>query len=194
MVGTVLKTTGHWSKVTNTPATSPTQPAAVRTEIPTRAQYLTLSTARRLPPEWHLERGVFCCCFWWHQPLQPAATVSPLRHVSKRGGRCPDGRRCRCRGGGMPLCLLPSHGSSRPPSPVHWCACSTPAPPPATTPAACPFPWTGPADGTGRAAYGTFRADFHHFDRIELDLRGNTHVRGAAFSCPRLKLADMVLI
>ena len=42
--------------------------------------------------------------------------------------------------------------------------------------------------------YGTFRADFHHFDRIALDLRGNTHVRGAAFSCPRLKLADMVLI
>ena len=42
--------------------------------------------------------------------------------------------------------------------------------------------------------YGTFRADFHHFDRIELDLRGNTHVWGAAFSCPRLKLADMVLI
>ena len=42
--------------------------------------------------------------------------------------------------------------------------------------------------------YGTFPADFHHFDRIELDLRGNTHVWGAAFSCPRLKLADMVLI
>ena len=37
-------------------------------------------------------------------------------------------------------------------------------------------------------------AEFHHFDRIELDLRGHTHVRGAAFSCPRLKLADMVLI
>ena len=42
--------------------------------------------------------------------------------------------------------------------------------------------------------YVTFRVDFHHFDRIELDLRGNTHVWGAAFSCPRLKLADMVLI
>ena len=42
--------------------------------------------------------------------------------------------------------------------------------------------------------YGTFRADFHHFDRIELDLRGHTHVRGAVFSCLRLKLADMVLI
>ena len=69
-----------------------------------------------------------------------------------------------------------------------------PGPAAATTPAACPFPWTGPADGTGRAAYGTFRADFHHFDRTELDLRGNTHVWVAAFSCPRLKLADMVLI
>ena len=42
--------------------------------------------------------------------------------------------------------------------------------------------------------YGTFRADFHHSDRIELDLRGNTHVRGADLSCPRLKWADMVLI
>ena len=44
--------------------------------------------------------------------------------------------------------------------------------------------------------YGTALSGpiFHHFDRIELDLRGNTHVRGAAFSCPRLKLADMVLI
>ena len=42
--------------------------------------------------------------------------------------------------------------------------------------------------------YGTFRADFNHFDRIELGLREHTHVRGAAFSCPRLKLADMVLI
>ena len=55
----------------------------------------------------------------------------------------------------------------------------------------------GRANPSGRLTqnwYGTFRADFHHFDRIELDLRGNTHVRGAAFSCPRLKLADMVLI
>ena len=43
-------------------------------------------------------------------------------------------------------------------------------------------------------AYGTFRADFHHFDRIELDLRGKAHVWGAALSCPRLKWADMVLI
>ena len=40
----------------------------------------------------------------------------------------------------------------------------------------------------------TFRPSFHHFDRFELDLRGDTHVRGAAFSCLRLKLADIVLI
>ena len=42
--------------------------------------------------------------------------------------------------------------------------------------------------------YGTFRLNFHHFDRFELDLRRHIHVRGAAFSCLRLKLADMVLI
>ena len=36
--------------------------------------------------------------------------------------------------------------------------------------------------------------NFHHFGRIELDLRGHTHVRGAALSCLRLKLADSVLI
>ena len=41
--------------------------------------------------------------------------------------------------------------------------------------------------------YGTFRLKFHHFDRIELDLRGHIHVRGAAFSCLRLKWADIVL-
>ena len=42
--------------------------------------------------------------------------------------------------------------------------------------------------------YGTFRLNFHHFDHFELDLRGYIHVRGAAFSCLRLKLADIVLI
>ena len=42
--------------------------------------------------------------------------------------------------------------------------------------------------------YGTFRLNFHHFDRFELDLRGHTQVWGAAFSCLRLKWADMVLI
>ena len=42
--------------------------------------------------------------------------------------------------------------------------------------------------------YVTFRLDFHHFDRFELDLRGHIHVRGAALSCLRLKLADIVLI
>ena len=40
----------------------------------------------------------------------------------------------------------------------------------------------------------TFRLNFHHFDRFELDLRGHAHVRGADFSCLRLKCADMVLI
>ena len=44
------------------------------------------------------------------------------------------------------------------------------------------------------ASYVTFRLNFHHFDRVELDLRGHTHMRGAAFSCLRLKLADIVLI
>ena len=45
-----------------------------------------------------------------------------------------------------------------------------------------------------RAPYVTFRLNFHHFDRFELDLRGHTQVRGAAFPCLRLKLADIVLI
>ena len=40
----------------------------------------------------------------------------------------------------------------------------------------------------------TFQLHFHHLDRLELDLRGHAHVRGAAFSCPRFKSADMVLI
>ena len=42
--------------------------------------------------------------------------------------------------------------------------------------------------------YVTFRPNFHRFDRSELDVRGHTQVRGAAFACPRLKWADMVLI
>ena len=45
-----------------------------------------------------------------------------------------------------------------------------------------------------RRGYGTFRLNFHRFDRFELDLRRHMHVRGAAFSCLRLKLADLVLI
>ena len=44
------------------------------------------------------------------------------------------------------------------------------------------------------SAYVTFRLNFHHFDHFELDLRGHIHVRGAAFSCLRLKWADVVLI
>ena len=40
----------------------------------------------------------------------------------------------------------------------------------------------------------TFRLNFHHFDRFEPDLHGHIHVRGAALSCLRLKLADNVLI
>ena len=42
--------------------------------------------------------------------------------------------------------------------------------------------------------YVTFRLNFHHFDHLELDLRRHIHVRGAAFSCLRFKLADIVLI
>ena len=42
--------------------------------------------------------------------------------------------------------------------------------------------------------YGTFRLNFHRFDRFELDRRRHMHVRGAAFSCLRLKLAEIVLI
>ena len=42
--------------------------------------------------------------------------------------------------------------------------------------------------------YGTFRLNFHRFDRFELDLRGHTQVWGAALSCLRLKWADIVLI
>ena len=44
------------------------------------------------------------------------------------------------------------------------------------------------------STYVTFNPNFHHFHRFELDLRRYTQVWGAAFSCPRLKLADMVLI
>ena len=46
----------------------------------------------------------------------------------------------------------------------------------------------------GRLTYGTFRLNFHRFDRFELDLRGHMHVRGAVVSCLRLSLADIVLI
>ena len=31
--------------------------------------------------------------------------------------------------------------------------------------------------------YGTFQLNFHHFNRIELGLRGYTHVRDADLSC-----------
>ena len=48
------------------------------------------------------------------------------------------------------------------------------------------------AEAVGR--YGTFRLNFHRFDRFELDLRGHTRARGAAVSWLRLKLADIVLI
>ena len=51
-----------------------------------------------------------------------------------------------------------------------------------------------PPSGRFPTKYGTFRLNFHHFDRFELDLRGHIHVRGAAFFCLRLKLADIVLI
>ena len=48
--------------------------------------------------------------------------------------------------------------------------------------------------GNHRIRYGTFRLNFHRFDRFELDLRGHTQVWGAALSCLHLKWADMVLI
>ena len=40
--------------------------------------------------------------------------------------------------------------------------------------------------------YVTFRLNFHHFDRFELDMRGHAQVRGAASSCLRFKLGDLV--
>ena len=69
-------------------------------------------------------------------------------------------------------------------------------------------PWQTAKDGltpvgSGRATtsameqfsgYGTFRLNFHHFHRFELRFCEDTHVRGAAFSCLRLKLANMMLI
>ena len=51
-----------------------------------------------------------------------------------------------------------------------------------------------PNNTAARGRYVTFRLNFHHLDRFELDLRGHKHVRGAAFSCLRLKWADIVLI
>ena len=49
-------------------------------------------------------------------------------------------------------------------------------------------------DHLGAVVYVTFWPNFHHVNRIELGLRGHTHVRGAASSCLRLKWADMVLL
>ena len=55
--------------------------------------------------------------------------------------------------------------------------------------------WVGASNGLFHTnVYDTFRLNFHHFDRFQLDLRGHVHVRGAGFSCLRLKLADIVLI
>ena len=58
-----------------------------------------------------------------------------------------------------------------------------------------------PCGGTNNGSFATecmallaSRLNFHHFDRFQLDLRGHIHVRGAGFSCLRLKLADIVLI
>ena len=53
---------------------------------------------------------------------------------------------------------------------------------------------TAVLDQISHNVYVTFRPNFHHFDRFELDFRGLIHVRGAAFSCLRLKSADTVLI
>ena len=43
---------------------------------------------------------------------------------------------------------------------------------------------------SGNYGYVTFWLNFHHFDRVELDLLERTQVRGLASSCARLKLAD----
>ena len=43
---------------------------------------------------------------------------------------------------------------------------------------------TGLGQQTGALVrYGTFQLNFHHFNRIELGLRGYTHVRDADLSC-----------
>ena len=52
-----------------------------------------------------------------------------------------------------------------------------------------PPPQLQPLSGT-LPGYVTFRLNFHHFDRLELDLRGHIHARGAAFSCLRLKIGQ----
>ena len=56
--------------------------------------------------------------------------------------------------------------------------------------------WSGEViiEAASWKGYGTFRLNFHRFDRFELDLRGHTQVWGAAFSCLRLKWAEMVLM
>ena len=65
----------------------------------------------------------------------------------------------------------------------------------ATSALAMIFPRSSIAAGSfwNYRGYGTFRLNFHRFDRFELDLRGHIHVQGAAFSCLPLKWADMVL-
>ena len=69
-----------------------------------------------------------------------------------------------------------------------------PAPDVSADDAACDAPVLYPMTDFLRTVYVTFRLNFNHFDRLELDLRGHMHVRGAAFSWSRLKLADIVLI
>ena len=44
------------------------------------------------------------------------------------------------------------------------------------------------------ALSGTFWPDFRHFDCSELDVHVRTYAQGAASSCLRLNLADVVLI
>ena len=50
------------------------------------------------------------------------------------------------------------------------------------------------SNATGLIVYVKFRQQFLYFGHFELDVRGYTQAQGAAFSCLRLKLADMVLI
>ena len=54
------------------------------------------------------------------------------------------------------------------------------------------------AEFDAKLRYVAFRPDCHHFGRIELDLRGHTHVRGAVSSCLRLNIgrfgADLTVL
>ena len=71
---------------------------------------------------------------------------------------------------------------------LHWSSCTSP-------PVIDPFSFVayGYASCTLNVAFAN-RTRSHQCDCVELDARGNTQAQGAAFSCPHLNLADMVLI